>query len=174
MTRHLTIAAAALLTAIAETAPAAAERLVTSISRHQVHGELELCRHIDRAVRHRRARHPDRAPPRRRLRHRRDRHRPEQTLVERRKERVLGIWINIASRTFVNVPCYLAVLSNQPLEQITNAETLRQLQLGLADKLLPQELGSDVGDAVSRRPVPRQFRALEDAASSSTRRRRMA
>ena len=66
---------------------------------------------------------------------------PRQTIVERRKERVLGIWTNIGSRTFLNVPSYLAVLSNQPFEQITNAETVRQLQLGLADKLLAAAAG---------------------------------
>ena len=99
---------------------------------------------------------------------------PRQTIVERRKERVLGIWTNIGSRTFLNVPSYLAVLSNQPFEQITNPETVRQLQLGLADKVLPQELGNDVGDVAPRRPVPRQFPPAEDAASALRRRRRTA
>ena len=52
---------------------------------------------------------------------------PKQTIVERRKERMLGIWTNMGSRTFLNVPSYLAVLSNQPLDQITDADTVRQL-----------------------------------------------
>ena len=71
---------------------------------------------------------------------------PKQTIVERRKERVLGIWTNMASRTFLNVPSYLAVLSNQPFDQIANPETVRQQQLGIADKLMPQLLGNDVRD----------------------------
>jgi uncharacterized protein (TIGR02186 family) len=74
---------------------------------------------------------------------------PKQTVVERRKERVLGIWTNVGSRTFLNVPSYLAVLSNQPLEQITDPGTIRSQQLSLTDRLLPQQLGNDVGD-VSR------------------------
>ena len=56
---------------------------------------------------------------------------PRQTLVTRRKERVLGIWVNVDSRAFVDVPSYLAVLSNRPLDDIADAETLRRLQLGL-------------------------------------------
>jgi uncharacterized protein (TIGR02186 family) len=149
MKRHLAIAAAALLAVpIAGTTPAAAERLVTSISRHQVMvnsnftgTSIVLFGTVE----------PDTPTSRRRLigydlvvtvtg--------PKQTIVERRKERVLGIWTNMASRTFLNVPSYLAVLSNQPLEQITNAETVRQLQLGIADKLFPQQLGNDIGDVV--------------------------
>ena len=74
---------------------------------------------------------------------------PKQTAIERRKERVLGIWINIGARTFLNVPSYVAVLTNQPLEQITDIGAIRSQQLGLEDKLLPQQLGNDIGD-VSR------------------------
>ncbi len=121
MTRHLAIAAAALLAAIAGTTPAAAERLVTSISRHQVmvnssftgtsivlFGTVEP----DTPASRRRAAGYDLVVTVTG---------PKQTIVERRKERVLGIWTNIGSRTFLNVPSYLAVLSNQPFEQITNA-----------------------------------------------------
>ena len=42
-------------------------------------------------------------------------------MVTRRKERVLGIWVNTESRAFLDVPTYLAVLSNQPLEEIADA-----------------------------------------------------
>ena len=52
---------------------------------------------------------------------------PRQTMVTFRKSRVLGIWVNVDSRVFENVPAYLAVLSNRPLDAITNAETLRRL-----------------------------------------------
>ena len=33
---------------------------------------------------------------------------PRETLRTRRKERVLGIWVNVDSREFVRVPSYLA------------------------------------------------------------------
>src|ERR1700690_4279315 len=43
---------------------------------------------------------------------------PRATTVTRRKERVFGIWVNVDSRQFLNVPSYLAVFSNQPLNTI--------------------------------------------------------
>jgi uncharacterized protein (TIGR02186 family) len=150
MRPRLAIAAAALIgVPLAGSDPAAAERLVTSISRHQVSvnssfagTSIVLFGTIE----------PDTPNARRRttgydvivtVTG------PKQTVVARRKERMLGIWTNVGSRTFLNVPSYLAVLSNQPIEQITSLDTARAQQLGLADKLLPQQLGSDVGD-VSR------------------------
>ena len=56
---------------------------------------------------------------------------PRQTLRTRRKERVLGIWVNVDSREFLRVPSYLAVLSNRPVNTIANPDTLRRLQIGL-------------------------------------------
>ena len=161
MRRHLTIAALALLAVpLTGTKPATAERLVTSISRHQVlvnssftGTSIVLFGTIE----------PDSPTARRRTGY--DLvvtvTGPKQTIVERRKERMLGIWTNVGSRTFLNVPSYLAVLSNQPIEQITNADTIRQLQLGLADKLLPQQLGNDVGDVVRDDPFRANFIRLK-------------
>jgi uncharacterized protein (TIGR02186 family) len=162
MMRRLTIAAVALLAVpIAGTMPAAAERLVTSISRHQVmvnsnftgtsivlFGTVEP----DTPTARRRATGYDLVVTVAG---------PKQTIVERRKERLLGIWTNVGSRTFLNVPSYLAVLSSQPLEQITSAETVRQLQLGIVDKLLPQQLGNDVGDVVRDDPFRANFIRLK-------------
>src|SRR5262249_7210355 len=62
---------------------------------------------------------------------------PRQTAVTFRKQRALGIWVNADSRVFENAPAYLAVLSNRPLEAITNAEMLRRMQLGLDNIPLP-------------------------------------
>jgi uncharacterized protein (TIGR02186 family) len=73
---------------------------------------------------------------------------PRQTLVTRRKERVFGVWVNTQSRTFVDVPSYLATLSTRPLDAITNADTLRRLQLGIAHTVLPQRIGADIADVV--------------------------
>jgi uncharacterized protein (TIGR02186 family) len=71
---------------------------------------------------------------------------PRQTLVTRRKARVFGIWVNVESRTFVDVPSYLAVLATKPFKAIADEATLRRLQIGLAHTLLPQEIGPDIGD----------------------------
>jgi uncharacterized protein (TIGR02186 family) len=63
---------------------------------------------------------------------------PRQNLVTRRKARIAGIWVNAESRTFLDVPSYLAVLSTRPLENIADAATLRREQIGLAYAALPQ------------------------------------
>jgi uncharacterized protein (TIGR02186 family) len=71
---------------------------------------------------------------------------PRQSLVTFRKSRVLGIWVNADSRVFENVPTYLAVLANRPLENIASRETLRRLQLGLDNIPLPQRAGLNTGE----------------------------
>ena len=72
---------------------------------------------------------------------------PRQNLVTFRKARVLGIWVNADSRVFENAPAYLAVLSNRPLAAIANAETLRRLQLGLANVALLQRAAPTIADS---------------------------
>jgi uncharacterized protein (TIGR02186 family) len=86
---------------------------------------------------------------------------PRQTLRTRRKERVLGIWVNVASREFVRVPSYLAILSNRPVVQIANPETLRRLQIGLKNFLLPQRIGPDIADTVRDDPFRVAFIRLQ-------------
>jgi uncharacterized protein (TIGR02186 family) len=82
---------------------------------------------------------------------------PRVTLRTRRKDRVLGIWVNIDSREFVRVPSYLAILSNKPVTAIANADTLRRLQVGLDYFLLPQRIGPDVADTVRDEPFRKAF-----------------
>jgi uncharacterized protein (TIGR02186 family) len=157
MTRALAIALGLLL---AGTGTAGAERLVTSISRHQVlvsssftGTSIVLFGTIE----------PDSPTARRRSDY--DLavtvSGPSETVVTRRKERVLGIWTNTDSRTFVNVPGYLAVLTSQRIEAITNAETLRRLQIGLANAVLPQQIGADIGDVASDDPFRVNFIRLK-------------
>jgi uncharacterized protein (TIGR02186 family) len=86
---------------------------------------------------------------------------PRQTLRTRRKERVLGIWVNVDSREFVRVPSYLAVLSNRPVAQIAHQDVLRRLQVGLDDILLPQRIGPDIADTVRDDPFRAAFVRLE-------------
>jgi uncharacterized protein (TIGR02186 family) len=64
---------------------------------------------------------------------------PRQQMVTRRKGRMLGIWVNVESRTFAQAPAYMAVLSNRPLAAITGTDILRRLNLGLANAPLPSE-----------------------------------
>jgi uncharacterized protein (TIGR02186 family) len=153
--------AAALLPALtAGPAPATAERLVTSISRHQVQvnssfngTSIVLFGTIE----------PDGEEARRSAGY--DLvvtvQGPKQTIVERRKQRVLGIWTNMASRTFVNVPTYLAVMSSQPFEKISDAESLRRLKVGFDNILLPQQIGPDLGDVPLTDPFRMSFIRLK-------------
>ena len=86
---------------------------------------------------------------------------PRQTIVTRRKGRVLGIWANVDSRTFVNVPTYLSVLTNRPVNSIANAETTRRLQVGLENIVLPQQIGPDIADVVRDDPFRKNFVRLQ-------------
>jgi uncharacterized protein (TIGR02186 family) len=86
---------------------------------------------------------------------------PRQTLRTRRKQHMLGIWVNADAREFVSVPSYLAVLSNRPVSNIANQDTLRRLQVGLDNFLLPQRIGADVADTVRDDPFRRAFVRLQ-------------
>jgi uncharacterized protein (TIGR02186 family) len=86
---------------------------------------------------------------------------PRQTLRTRRKQRMIGIWVNADSREFVRVPAYLAVLSNRPVNTIASQDTLRRLQIGLENFLLPQRIGPDLADTVHDEPFRRAFVRLQ-------------
>lgn len=140
--------------------PAAAERLVVSLSNHRVQvtssftGEdLVLFGSIE----------PDKAQPK--LRSDYDLvvtvTGPRETLRTRSKGRVVGIWVNVGSREFVGVPSYLAVLSNRPVEQITNEATRLRLQIGLDNFVLPQRIGPDIADTVRNDPYRVAFVRLQ-------------
>jgi len=144
----------------ASSAPAAAERLVASLSNHRVMvtsnftgEELVLFGGIeqDSASRPRRGGYDIVVTVTG----------PRQTTVTFRKARVLGIWVNADSRVFENAPAYLAVLSNRPLDAITNTETLRRLQLGLDNIPLPQRASVNIADAASDDPFRLAFIKLK-------------
>jgi uncharacterized protein (TIGR02186 family) len=157
MTRRSLLARIALVGALTAAAgPAAAERLVASLSNHRVMvtsnftgDELVLFGGIeqDAASRPRRGGYDILVTVTG----------PRQTIVTFRKERVLGIWVNADSRVLENVPAYLAVLSNRPLDDITNTETLRRLQLGLDNVPLPQRASVNIADAASNDPFRQAF-----------------
>ncbi len=86
---------------------------------------------------------------------------PRETFQTRRKERVVGIWVNVDSREFVRVPSYLAILTNRPVKEIADADTLRRLQVGLDNFLLPQRIGPDIADTVRDDPYRLAFIRLK-------------
>ena len=107
------------------TAPAAAERFVTSLSNHRVMvtsnftgEELVLFGGIeqDGSTRPRRGPYDIVVTVTG----------PRQTTVTFRKERMLGIWVNADSRVFEDVPAYLTVLTSRPLDSIASTEVLRR------------------------------------------------
>jgi uncharacterized protein (TIGR02186 family) len=87
---------------------------------------------------------------------------PRQTLRTRRKQRVLGIWMNVDSREFVRVPSYLAILSNRPVGDIAGQDVLRRLQIGVDNFLLPQRIGIDIADTVTDDPFRIAFVHLQN------------
>jgi len=161
--RRFSLALAAAITALAASAPpAAGERLIASLSNHRVMvtssftgDELVLFGTIE----------PDAATVQRRggydivvtVTG------PRQTLVTFRKERVLGIWVNVDYRVFENAPAYLVVLSNRPLEAIANGETLRRLQVGLNNIPLPQRASVNIADSASDDPFRQAFLRIKGA-----------
>ncbi len=86
---------------------------------------------------------------------------PRDTMRTRRKQRVLGIWVNVNSREFVRAPSYLAILSNRPVAEIAQQNVLRRLQIGLANFLLPQRIGPDIADTVQDDPFRLAFVRLQ-------------
>jgi len=159
--RRRLIGASLVVAAAMLASPAQAERIVLSISRHQVMvtsnftgTQIVLFGTIE----------PD-TPTARRHANAYDVvatiYGPRETLVTWRKERMFGIWVNRASRTFVKVPTYLAVLANKPFQQIADTETLRRLQIGLDYVVLTQQIGPDLADVVPSDPFRSNFVRLK-------------
>jgi uncharacterized protein (TIGR02186 family) len=86
---------------------------------------------------------------------------PRETVVTFRKERVVGIWINSEQRTFIKAPSYLTVLANRTINEIADVNTLRRTQTGLARVLLPQEISGDIADSIRDDPFRRAFLRLK-------------
>jgi uncharacterized protein (TIGR02186 family) len=83
---------------------------------------------------------------------------PRMTMVTRRKQKRLGIWVNADSREFINVPAYLAVFSNRPINTLAGAEIQRRQQLGLNNFILTQRVSSgDFADVVPGDPFRSAF-----------------
>lgn len=69
---------------------------------------------------------------------------PPKPVVVRRKDRVLGVWVNLDSETFENVPVSYSVATTRPPQDITEPNSYRQLSLG-ASNLYMQP--ADAGDS---------------------------
>ena len=67
---------------------------------------------------------------------------PARPIVVRKKDRFLGMWINMQSETFVNVPVSYSVATTRVLQDITDPINYKQLALG-ADNLHIEPLDRD-------------------------------
>ncbi len=82
---------------------------------------------------------------------------PRESVVALRKGRVFGIWMNAESRTFVDAPSFLEVLSTRPFASIADAETLHREQIGIADMPLHQQTGPDLANVGPNNPFRQAF-----------------
>lgn len=71
---------------------------------------------------------------------------PDRPVVVRRKDRFFGMWINMESRQFNNVPISYSVATTRMPQDITGEKSYRQLALG-ADNIYLEPFDSD-GDPV--------------------------
>lgn len=88
---------------------------------------------------------------------------PLETSITFRKQRLFGIWVNAQSREFIGVPAYVAMLGSRPFEDIANVDTLRRLQIGLRRLKLPQRIGEDFADTIREDPFRVAFLNLKAA-----------
>ncbi len=69
---------------------------------------------------------------------------PARPVVVRRKDRVLGVWINLESEQFDNVPVSYSVASTRPFQDITQPDSYKQLSLGASNLYMqPTDTGGD-------------------------------
>ena len=151
----LAVSAAVVLAAMAEAAPAHAEKLIVSVSNHRVTvtpnysgEELVLFGSVEKDANTPANRSYDLVVTV---------SGPRADMVTRRKERKFGIWINTDSRQFLQVPAYLAIFSNRPIDAIASPEVQRRQQLGMNNVVLTQRVGPDYADVVPSDPFRTAF-----------------
>lgn len=66
--------------------------------------------------------------------------------VVRKKQRFFGLWLNLESRVIENVPEFFAEASTRPLSEITDRETLKNLELGINEQLFVSEYLKNSGE----------------------------
>jgi len=77
-----------------------------------------------------------------------------ETIVARRKDPILGVWINRASETFVAAPAFYALATSKPLAAVSTAPLLARFGIGLDNLSFLFADGTEESD-----PGAREFRA---------------
>lgn len=68
---------------------------------------------------------------------------PRRTVVTRRKDRVVGLWINRASRAY-DAPSFYAVATTRPIAEIAGTQVLDAHQIGTDHLILPEVIPGGV------------------------------
>lgn len=69
---------------------------------------------------------------------------PPRPTVVRKKTRILGMWINTQSETFINVPMSYSLATTRAWQDITYPENYRQMALGAGNvTIAPQDRDDD-------------------------------
>ena len=64
---------------------------------------------------------------------------PDREMTVRRKNRVVGIWMNTQEVTFASVPSFYAVAASRPIEDIVSPANAALYRLGIANLKLESE-----------------------------------
>lgn len=75
---------------------------------------------------------------------------PPEDVVTRRKDRLLGVWVNRGSLTFLDVPSFYALHVSRPLEDVAANIVLKRRQIGVYNLILPAATGPGEQFAISR------------------------
>jgi len=82
---------------------------------------------------------------------------PARSYITREKARILGLWVNAASREFTRVPSYLAVLTNRPPVEMGPPDFLHKNRIGLSNHIFAQQIGPDIADVTHDDPFRNAF-----------------
>ena len=94
---------------------------------------------------------------------------PPRPVVVRWKERLLGVWVNLDSYTFLNIPMSYSVATTRAFQDVTEPNTYKQLSLGAANIYL-QPSGEDFRSAATIERFTAALRELKQTTGLYTQR----
>ena len=86
---------------------------------------------------------------------------PQQDMTVRRKQRILGIWVNREQVEFTGLPGYYFLASTRPLDDIASLPTLQRFRLGTANLESTTSAGNDPDEATAFRAAAIRDRKRE-------------
>jgi uncharacterized protein (TIGR02186 family) len=84
---------------------------------------------------------------------------PDQPMTVRRRDRVVGVWVNRDAARFEGLPAYYYLASTQPISRIASRDTLARYGIGL-QQLKPSAIGSHHDPEPFRQAVIRHLQRL--------------